>query len=208
MLDREPLLHPVAITDLRPTQMTIGYREVERKRREWQARTDADGSDYLGRHMIPVVIGPKDRPWMIDNHHLARALHEEGVGKVLVRIVADLGKVHGRLFKTFMDNRNWLHPFDAEGVRQPLDKLPKRIGAMKDDPYRSLAGEIRRSGGYAKDSTPYSEFLWADFLRRRISKKLVENDFERAVDKGLELAGQQAASYLAGWCGRSDETNR
>lgn len=75
---------------------------------------------------------------------------------------------------------------------------------MKDDPYRSLAGELRRSGGYAKDSTPYSEFLWADFLRRRIGAKLVENDFERAVTKALEVAAQQDASYLPGWCGRSD----
>src|SRR5436305_4773273 len=30
-----------------------------------------------------------------------------------------------------------------------------------DDPYRSLAGEVRRAGGYAKEATPFSEFLWA-----------------------------------------------
>ena len=206
--DFAPALHPVEIAALRPTQMTVGLREVQRKRADWRKRAERDGPDFLGSHMIPVILGPKSVPYVIDHHHLARALHEEGVSHVLVSVVADLHTLKKTAFWTFMDNRNWLHPFDAEGVRQPLDKLPKRIGAMKDDPYRSLAGEIRRSGGYAKDSTPYSEFLWADFLRRRISKKLVENDFERAVDKGLELAGQQAASYLAGWCGRSDETNR
>jgi len=67
---------------------------------------------------------------------------------------------------------------------------------------------VRRSGGYAKDNTPYSEFLWADFLRRRISPKLVEKDFEQAVGKAMAAAGQQEASYLPGWCGRSEETNR
>jgi hypothetical protein len=206
--DFAPALHPVEIAALRPTQMTVGLREVDRKRAEWRKRAERDGPDFLGRHMIPVILGPKSVPYVIDHHHLARALHEEGVSHVLVSVVADLHYLKKAVFWTFMDNRNWLHPFDAEGVRHSHDELPKRIGAMKDDPYRSLAGEVRRSGGYAKDSTPYSEFLWADFLRRRISLKLVEKDFERAVGKALEAAGQQEASYLSGWCGRSEETNR
>lgn len=206
--DFAPALHPVEIAALRPTQMTVGLREVDRKRAEWRTRAERDGPDFLGRHMIPVILGPKSVPYVIDHHHLARALHEEGVSHVLVSVVADLHYLKKALFWTFMDNRNWLHPFDAEGVRHSHDKLPKRIGAMKDDPYRSLAGEVRRSGGYAKDSAPYSEFLWADFLRRRISPKLVEKDFERAVGKAMGAAGQQEASYLPGWCGRSEETNR
>lgn len=201
MLDREPLLHPVAIDVLRPTQMTVGYREVDRKRREWRAREDANGGDYLGRHMIPVVIGPKKRFWMIDNHHLARALHEEGVKDVLVRVVADLGQVQGRLFKTFMDNRNWLHPFDAEGRRQAVGKIPHHIADLTDDPYRSLAGELRRAGGYAKDDTPFSEFLWADFLRRHVETSTVGKEFDTAIEQALAIARTAKAAYLPGWAG-------
>ena len=206
--DFAPALHPVEIAALRPTQMTVGLREVDRKRAEWRKRAERDGPDFLGRHMIPVILGPKSVPYVIDHHHLARALHEEGVSHVLVSVVADLHYLKKTVFWTFMDNRNWLHPFDAEGVRNSHDELPKRIGAMKDDPYRSLAGEVRRSGGYAKDNTPYSEFLWADFLRRQVSPKLVEKDFERAVGKAMAAAAQQDAAYLPGWCGRSEETNR
>ena len=44
---------------------------------------------------------------------------------------------------------------------------------MEDDPYRSLAGELRTMGGFAKDSSPFSEFLWADFLRPRIKAKTI-----------------------------------
>lgn len=201
MLDREPTLHPIAIDDLRPTQMTVGYREVERKRRDWEARAGDKGRDYLGSHMIPVVIGPKGRRWMIDNHHLARALHEEGVKEVLVRVVADLGHVQGRLFKTFMDNRNWFHPFDAKGRRQALGRIPHHISGLADDPYRSLAGELRRLGGYAKDDTPFSEFLWADFLRRHVAAKLVEDDFTAAIEQALGIARTPAAAYLPGWAG-------
>ena len=203
--DFAPALQPVAISALRPTQMTIGVREVDRKRAAWRGRADRDGPDFLGRHMIQVVIGPDNVSFVIDNHHLVRALHDEGVEHVLVSVIADLHYLKKPLFWTFMDNRNWLHPFDAEGMRHTHDKLPREIGAMKNDSYRSLAGELRRSGGYAKDNTPYSEFLWADFLRRRISAKLVKDHFERAVAKALEFARQPDAAYLPGWCGRSDE---
>jgi len=206
--DFAPTLHPVEIKALRPTQMTVGFREVDRKRADWRKRAERDGPDFLGRHMIPVILGPKAVPYVIDHHHLVRALHEEGISHVLVSVVADLQHLKKAIFWTFMDNRNWLHPFDAEGVRHSHEDLPKRVGAMKDDPYRSLAGELRRSAGYAKDSTPYSEFLWADFLRHRVSGKLVEHDFEQAVVKALDAAAQHDASYLPGWCGRSDETNR
>ena len=201
--DFSPTLHPVEIADLRPTQMTLGLREVERKRAEWRGRAERDGPEFLGRHMIPAILGPKQVPYVIDHHHLLRALHEEGVRHVLVSVVADLGHLKKPQFWTYMDNRNWLHPFDASGTRQPLARLPKTVAAMKDDPYRSLAGEVRRAGGFAKDTTPYSEFLWADFLRHRVRRDLVEERFERAVDKGVRLSTAPEAAYLPGWCGRA-----
>ena len=73
----EPLLHPVEIIALRPTQMTVGMREVAHKRAEWRKIAARDGQGFLGRHMLPVVRGPKKRLSLIDNHHLAPALHEE-----------------------------------------------------------------------------------------------------------------------------------
>lgn len=202
--DFAPLLHPVAIADLRPSQMTVGLREVARKRTEWRQRADRDGPDFLGQHMIPAILGPRNVPYLIDHHHLVRALHDEGVTHVLVNIIADLSRLKKQPFWTVMDSRNWLHPFDAEGKRQSHSELPRKISAMADDPYRSLAGALRRAGGYAKDNTPYSEFLWADFLRRRIAAKRLDHDFDAAVIKALDLARSDDARYLPGWCGRSD----
>jgi hypothetical protein len=72
---------------------------------------------------------------------------------------------------------------------------------LTDDPFRSLAGELRRVGGYAKDTTPFSEFLWADFLRRRIKPKAVEKDFSATLERALALAKSPEADYLPGWCG-------
>ena len=60
---------------------------------------------------------------------------------------------------------------------------------------RSLAGELRRAGGFAKDITPFTEFLWADSFRRKLSRKNVDDNFARAMEKGhgaLPGAGTQS----------------
>ncbi|HEV2365843.1 MAG TPA: ParB-like protein [Caulobacteraceae bacterium] len=196
----EPLLKPVAIESLRPTQITVGFREVELKRAQWR-RHVAEGGDYLGRHQIPCILGPKERHYVIDHHHLALALHLEGVRDVLVSVVAELSALPKRAFWTFLDNRAWCHPYDAEGRRVDFDDIPTRIGKLADDPYRSLAGELRRAGGYAKDLAPYAEFLWADFLRRRIKAGAVAKDFRAVARRALKLAKSRDAAYLPGWCG-------
>jgi hypothetical protein len=202
-IPREPFLNPVPIAELRPTQMTVGMREVKAKRKEW-TRRDAKGSAaFLGTHMIPVVLGPKQRHYVTDHHHLARALHEEGVESVLVTIISNLSKLEKHAFWFFMDNRALTHPFDQNGRRRSYSDIPKKIEDLVDDPYRSLAGELRLAGGYAKDTTPFSEFLWADFLRRRIPGEDVEKDFDETLKEALRLAKSKDAEYLPGWCGSS-----
>jgi hypothetical protein len=201
MTVREPMLTPVAIADLRPTQITVGMREVKAKRKHWRETAEKKGGKFLGKHMIPVILGPKARNYVIDHHHLALALHEEGVKEIAVTVIANLSALEPDSFWFMMDNHNWMHPFDAGGRRRHYKDIPKSVTDLVDDPFRSLAGELRRAGGYAKDTTPFSEFIWADFLRRRMKRKLVENDFERAVEKALQLAKSKDAGYLPGWCG-------
>jgi hypothetical protein len=201
MTVREPVLTTVTILDLRPTQITVGMREVEAKRKRWSEIKGEKGGKFLGKHMIPVVLGPKHRNYVVDHHHLARALHEAGVKDIAVTVIANLSTLDSDAFWTVMDNRNWMHPFDAEGVRRHYGDIPKSVKDLVDDPFRSLAGELRRAGGFAKDTTPFSEFLWADFLRRRLKRKSVERDFDRAIEQALQLAKSSAANYLPGWCG-------
>jgi hypothetical protein len=199
---REPILHPVPIDDLRPTQITVGMREVNAKRKAWRAKGGDRGAEFLGRHMVPVILGPKSRPYIIDHHHLALALHEEGVETLLVTVLADLSRLKPDAFWIVLDNHNWMHPFDDKGQRRRYEEIPKSIRDLIDDPFRSLASELRLVGGFAKDTTPYSEFLWADFLRRRIKRKTVDSDFRRALEQARKLAKSKDANYLPGWCGR------
>jgi hypothetical protein len=198
---REPLLEPIAIENLRPTQITVGMREVHEKRRRWREFKGEKKASFLGRHMIPVILGPKERHYITDHHHLARALHEEGQKHVLVTVVADLRALDREAFWVVLDLRGWCHPYDSGGRRRPVDDIPKSVADLEDDPFRSLAGELRRAGGFAKDTTPFSEFLWADFLRRRMKGKLVAKDFDAALVQALELAKGDDAHYLPGWCG-------
>lgn len=201
MSAREPALNPVPLKDLRPTQMTVGLREVAERRRQWRERSDARDSQFLGRHMVPVVLGPKARPYLIDHHHLCRALADEGVETVLANVVADLRRLKKAEFWVFLDNRSWCHPYDGEGRRRDFDRIPDALADLADDPYRSLAGDLRRAGGYAKDSAPFAEFVWADFLRRRVRRKLVSLDYPAALTRSLKLARSDVADHLPGWCG-------
>jgi hypothetical protein len=108
---REPLLKTVAILDLRPTQMTVGMREVKAKRKRWRVESKMKGEKFLGKHMIPVILGPKGWHHIIDHHHLARALHDEGVQEVAVTDIANLSKLDQDSFWHVMENRDWTHPF-------------------------------------------------------------------------------------------------
>lgn len=201
MTAREPILNPVPIRALRPTQITVGFREVAEKRRQWREEAGDKGSEFLGRHMIPVVWGPKSRHYVVDHHHLCRALLEEGVADILVNVIADLRTLKKGEFWIYLDNRDWCHAYDSTGARRDFADIPTSIAKMSDDPYRSLAGELRRAGGFAKDITPFSEFIWADFLRRRVKPSLVDDNFPAALTRALKLAKGDEANYLPGWCG-------
>jgi hypothetical protein len=200
-INPRPVLEPVSIDSLHPTQITVGMREVKEKRLRWREYPKDKKAEFLGRHMIPVILGPKEGSYVVDHHHLARALHEEGVEQVLVSVVADLRKLSHDAFWVFLDHRGWVYPYDADGVRQGFDSIPKSVKDLADDPFRSLAGELRRSGGFAKDTTVFSEFLWADTLRRRMTRKTLVEDFDAALRNALVFAKSQDANYLPGWCG-------
>lgn len=201
---RDPVLTPVAISTLRPTQITVGMREVKEKRKHIRSRGDRKIGEFLGDHMIPVILGPRRRPYVVDHHHLALSLHKEGLKNVLVTVVRDFSMLEPGQFWIVLDHHAWVHPYDHNGRRRDFSDIPKSIEDLRDDPFRSLAGELRRAGGFAKDTTPFSEFLWADFFRRRIKTKEVTSDFPATLKRAMRLARSQDAHYLPGWSGPVD----
>jgi hypothetical protein len=189
----------VPISDLRPTQMTVGYAEVLFKRQQWRALNDAAKSAFIAENPLPSVLGLQGRHFIVDHHHLARALLEEHVTRVQVTVLADLSALDKYEFWNVMDFRQWVHPYDAKGRKHPCRALQKKVSQLQNDSYRSLAAAVRMAGGFSKEQTPFEEFLWADFFRRRIPAKLLKTDPDAALTDALQLVHDEAAKHLPGW---------
>ena len=192
-----PEMTPIA--SLRPTQMTLGIFEVDKRKGRIAKLTGQALTDYLDSRVVTAVLGPNRQRYIIDRHHLCRALLNLGISDVKCDMVCDASQLAEDEFWRFLDLRGWAHPFDADGKRQPITALPRQIDELVDDPYRSLAGLLRREKGFVKDDTAFEEFIWADFLRRRIDRTLVESNMTAALQKADVLAHSKAAAHLPGY---------
>lgn len=197
-LSREDFKH-VPIADLVPTQMTVGMQEVGYKRRRWRERSADEAASFLSKVRIPVVLGPGSRPYLIDRHHLALALHTEGVNELHVSIAANMSHLPRNEFWMSLESRRWAHPFDARGRLRSYGDMPGTLDGLQNDPFRSLSWAVKKAGGYAKDEAPFSEFRWADFFRSRIQLELVESEFAQAQALAMRLARSAEAATLPGW---------
>lgn len=198
----EPVLARLA--DLHPTQITVGFREVAQKRLRLRARLRKAGEGRAPKLVAPVVLASDGALYLIDRHHLACAMKAEGVEGVQIRQVADFSTLPTKDLWSALEAEGWCRPFDADGRRRPFGDIPPTLDALLDDPFRSLASALRRSGGFTKRAAPFSEFVWADFLRTRIPSHTVAMDFDSALDHAMSLARTPAAQHLPGWVASSD----
>lgn len=95
--------------------------------------------------------------------------------------------------------------YDADGKRCELSDIPKNLSERIDDPFRSLVGELIRAGGCAKSGAPFFEFLWADFLRRRIKKAARREGFRHSFSKGLGPCEEHRCEEPAWLVGRRSD---
>ncbi|MEX3945173.1 ParB-like protein [Paraburkholderia sp. BR10937] len=116
----------VKLDELRPTQITVGFREVNAKRAHWQTLDKKGRAAAIDSHWFPAVLGPKSRYYVVDHHHLGRAWLEESVESVRVTVLKDLSWLEPTLFWRMMEHNQWVHPFDAAGERCEFDH-PTRV---------------------------------------------------------------------------------
>ena len=199
----ESKLKKVPLDELRPTQMTVGFKEVEAKRKSWEKLSDKDRDKAMREEFFPAVRGPQKKYFILDRHHAALALTRDKAESVQVGVVRDLSALSPSNFWVFLDHYSWMHCYDAKGKRRQLDDVPKRFEDMADDPYRSLSGDLRDSGGYSKVDVPFLEFLWANHLRQHVPLRLLKNDPGKALSKSLQIAHSKQCSFLPGWCGKA-----
>jgi hypothetical protein len=195
-------LFEVSLEHLRPTQITVGFDEVEKKRKSWAKLKPRRRLRAIREELFPVVKGPKGCFYVIDHHHTALAMLLDGCSApVQAGLVKDLSHLKPEAFWTYLDHYSWMHAYDARGRKRSHCEIPARFEGMKDDPYRSFAGTVRDAGGFSKPDEPFQEFLWANFFRELIALKLLHDDQDKAMAKALKLARSKDAAHLPGWSG-------
>jgi hypothetical protein len=191
------------VLELRPTQFAVGMIEVKDKEAELASKSGPKLSAYQQKHPAPVVIGPGGALFITDHHHLARAMADRGIETTVCRLDADYSGLDPDSFWAKMAERHWVYLYDenGKGPRAPAD-LPRTVEGLKDDPYRSLAKAVQDSGGFAKASTPFAEFEWANYFRASgISRAEIQSNFSQSVTKASAIAMKRDACRLPGYSG-------
>jgi hypothetical protein len=193
----------VELSKLRPTQLSVGYAEVQIKARQWARLRKKRRKSELQEHVFPAVLGLNKEYFIVDHHHLGIALMEAGIDAVYVAVLDDLSWLERTVFWRTMEFRAWSHPYDHRGRRRDYRDMPQSLKKLENDPYRSLAGMVRDAGGFAKDQAPFVEFLWADYFRPLVPARLIDEKPARATRDGVRLAQSHIARYLPGWSGKT-----
>jgi len=188
--------------ELHPTQLTIGFIEVDEKKKRLLALKPDAQREFMQAHPVPAVLGPGGKLYITDHHHLARAALDAGLKTAFCDVEADLSTTGATGFWAAMEEKSWVHPLDEHGVRHIYSRIPSTIGSLVDDVYRSLAGFVRDAGGYDKTPTAFAEFIWADFFRRNVPVELLTADFHAAVRVALPLAQGRLAKRIPGYNGK------
>lgn len=188
------------VDDLHPTQALVGLASVEVKAKRLGNMTKDERLAYLESHPVPVVIGPGSFYFLIDHHHMSRALLEAGHKKLFVKVISDWSQMKNAEFWNEMESHGYTYLFNGDGKKISPTELPETIKGLKDDPYRSLAYFAREAKAFDKSTTPFAEFFWAAFYKKHLTLKDLKN-WDLAVKKAVSLSLTVEASGLPGYHG-------
>jgi len=192
----------ISIADLRPTQLTLGMSEVTLRAAKLAKQSPDERQAYLERKVIPHVIGPGKQVFMVDHHHLVRALWTIDINEaVLGDQFADWSDLEIKPFWRMMESKGYCWPIDTDGNRRPYAAIPLHIGDLTDNVWRSLARRVRGKA-FENLDTPFQEFIWGDYFRTFMSRRLIEIQFDLATDLATKLARLSEGQDLPGFRGQ------
>lgn len=189
----------ISVEKLHPTQFCVGIVSAECKRlaiEDHAAKGDLRQFLCKEGHLVPIVIGPPGKTlYLTDHHHLCAALWraklpKDEVKEVAANVLHDWSDLDSQAFWNRMYEHHFAWLYDQNGTG-PLNPsfLPRYIGDVLNDPYRTLSRWIRDAGCYVKDELKdkdrsmcdedtfvpaakntafFIEFRWANFLRKNI----------------------------------------
>ena len=193
----------VKILDLKPTQFAVGMLEVDEKIQMIKAYSKKELKKFVRETEVPIVISPEGDYFITDRHHFCCVCYHVGIEKVHVSVVKDFSQTqmtYPEFWKWMFSNRA-AYPFCqfGEGPRKAL-YLPRDIRSLADDPYRSLAWFVRKSGGFENSDKNFAEFRWANFFRKRgLLDDAGPKGMSEAMVTAVKLAQSAAAKKLPGY---------
>jgi hypothetical protein len=186
---------------LHPTQSAVGMREVEMRIAKMKGWSAKKRERYMQEKTAPIVVGPGNKVYLLDHHHLARLLLESKIMPMMyAETKGNYAALPEREFWATMKERKWVYLFDEAGrpLKDP-SQLPERIMDLRDDPYRSLSWLVREQNGYEEVDVPHLEFLWANFFRPRIKIDSDKEGYDRALREAMRLCHSPEAKALPGY---------
>ena len=198
----------IGIDALHPTQGGVGQIQVDETQATLAGMSAKQLDKLMKKKEIPVVIAPDGGYWLVDRHHLTKALWQQGVKDARVKVI---GRLQDKAnFWSQMQNNHWAWLKDEKGQPLTPEQLPTRIDLLPDYPYRTLAGLLQDAGYFRKDKQVYFvEFAWASWLGKQMQWMPVDNsNLAARLQQAKRLACGSDASDLPGYPGKQCSLNQ
>ncbi|MFL9705888.1 ParB-like protein [Aeromonas veronii] len=198
----------IGIDALHPTQGGVGQIQVDETQATLAGMSAKQLDKLMKKKEIPVVIAPDGSYWLVDRHHLTKALWQQGVKDARVKVI---GRLQDKAnFWSQMQNNHWAWLKDEKGQPLTPEQLPTRIDKLPDYPYRTLAGLLQNAGYFRKDKQVYFvEFAWASWLGKQMQWMPVDNsNLAARLQQAKRLACGSDASDLPGYPGKQCSLNQ
>ncbi|WP_421230978.1 ParB-like protein [Aeromonas sp. 603079] len=198
----------IGIDALHPTQGGVGQIQVDETQATLAGMSAKQLDKLMKKKEIPVVIAPDGSYWLVDRHHLTKALWQQGVKDARVKVI---GRLQDKAnFWSQMQNNHWAWLKDEKGQPLTPEQLPTSIDKLPDYPYRTLAGLLQDAGYFRKDKQVYFvEFAWASWLGKQMQWMPVDNsNLTARLQQAKRLACGSDASDLPGYPGKQCSLNQ
>lgn len=198
----------IGIDALHPTQGGVGQIQVDETQATLAGMSAKQLDKLMKKKEIPVVIAPDGGYWLVDRHHLTKALWQQGVKDARVKVI---GRLQDKAnFWSQMQNNHWAWLKDEKGQPLTPEQLPTSIDKLPDYPYRTLAGLLQDAGYFRKDKQVYFvEFAWASWLGKQMQWMPVDNsNLAARLQQAKRLACGSDASDLPGYPGKQCSLNQ
>lgn len=159
-----------ALEEIHPTQFDYGLPRIKFLKNKFKEMDQEQLQAYLDQKPIPYVLGPDQRKYIIDHHHLSLALHEHLAQNprdelvVSFKQVEDYSRLTRSQFWQKMQQNKYVYA-KRKGVSLGVETLPSHISELKKDFYRGMAWVLIKADIIEKSPQPFAEFLWADQMR-------------------------------------------